>query len=48
MKFNIDELNEKVIAMEESIYEMENLQLDMVNQLKDMEATNLELQAKNE
>ena len=40
LKMEIEKYSLKVIEMEESIYEMENIQLDLVNQLKDLELAN--------
>jgi hypothetical protein len=48
LKFNIEEQNTKIITMEEQFYEMETTQLDLLNQLKDMEFSNDQLEHKIE
>ena len=40
LKRSIQDLEEKMIGMEEDIYEMQNTQLDLVEQLKEMEGKN--------
>ena len=41
LKIDIMNLEEKIIVMEQEIYEMETTQLDLVNQLKDVENANM-------
>lgn len=48
LKQTIDEQNDKIIQMEENNYEMQNIQLDLVNQLKDLELANERLEDKIE
>lgn len=38
LKTEIEDQNQKLIQMEESVYEMETIQLDMLNQLKDIQS----------
>ena len=41
---SIEELNEKCITMEEDQYQMETMQLDLVEELKEMEVLNEEME----
>lgn len=46
LKIDIEELNERIIAFEEETFEAKNIQLDLLEQLKELENRNELLEAK--
>jgi chromosome segregation ATPase len=40
LKDDIQELNDRIISFEEEVYESKNIQLDLLEQLREMENTN--------
>jgi hypothetical protein len=46
LKDDFSELNDKLIGIEEELYESKNIQLELLEESKEIEAENVELQEK--